>query len=217
MSVGKLVQVSAGMLLAAIISAGMLATAHLGDTNATASASSCPHSITGTTPSAAGVAFASGVSGTTTEDLALFAQQFNALRLANCLAPVPLANFRHSVCMEQRLVWMAEDPSTDPTDAWGHIGSQRSDGLPSVGCDGNLAGGSGTTGATAATKWWDSPAHREALFHPEHIGSTAQVCIDFAMTHGGVPNETAGFTRASARWTSCESDNVDTQELGPKI
>jgi hypothetical protein len=105
--------------------------------------------------------------------------------------------------MEQRLFWMAEDPSTDPMSAWGHIGSVRSDGLPSVGCDGNLAGGSGNTGATVAQKWWDSTSHRTSLYKPTYTGSTANVCILFAMTHGGVPNEPLAFSRAAARWTTC--------------
>jgi hypothetical protein len=29
------------------------------------------------------------------------------------------------------------------------------------------------------------------------------VCIYFAMTHGGVPNEPYSFTRAAARWGGC--------------
>jgi hypothetical protein len=105
--------------------------------------------------------------------------------------------------METRLVWMAEDPSTDPMSAWGHMGSQRSDGVPSRGCDGNLAGGSGNTGATVAQKWWDSLSHRLSLYKPSNTGSTAGVCIYFAMTHGGIPNESHGFTRAAARWGGC--------------
>lgn len=52
----------------------------------------------------------------------------------------------------------------------------RSDGVPTDGCDGNLAGGSGNTGG---------------------------VCILFAMTHGGVPNEPYEFSRAAARWITC--------------
>jgi hypothetical protein len=105
--------------------------------------------------------------------------------------------------MEQRLFWMAEDPSEDPMSAWGHIGSVRSDGVPSVGCDGNLAGGSGNTGATVAQKWWDSSSHRASLYKPTVTGSTGGVCILFAMTHGGVPNEPSSFVRAAARWTNC--------------
>ncbi len=58
--------------------------------------------------------------------------------------------------MEARLFWMAESPSEDPMDAWGHMGSVRIDGVPSPGCDGNLAGGYGNSGATVASKWWDS-------------------------------------------------------------
>jgi hypothetical protein len=105
--------------------------------------------------------------------------------------------------METRLFWMAEDPSTDPSSAWGHIGTVRSDGVPSVGCDGNLAGGLNNTGATVATKWWNSTAHRTSLYKPSNHNSTANVCIHFAMTHGGVPNEPYEFTRAAAIWTSC--------------
>lgn len=153
--------------------------------------------------SAPGVTSPLGVGGTTTSDMQSFSAAYNAIRVANCLPPVPPANFRYDSCMEQRLFWMAEDPSTDPMSAWGHIGSQRSDGVPSVGCDGNLAGGSGNTGATVAQKWWDSSGHRSSLYKPTYTGSTAGVCILFAMTHGGVPNEPSSFTRAAARWVNC--------------
>ncbi len=105
--------------------------------------------------------------------------------------------------MEDRLFWMAEDPSTDPMSAWGHIGSQRSDGLPSVGCDGNLAGGLNNDGAIVAQKWWDSTGHRTSLYKPTFAGSTARVCIMFAMTHGGVPDEPYSFTRSASRWVDC--------------
>ena len=114
-----------------------------------------------------------------------------------------MSHIRYDRCMETRLVWMAEDPSTDPMSAWGHMGSQRSDGVPSRGCDGNLAGGSGNTGATVAQKWWDSTSHRLSLYKPSYTGSMAGVCIYFAMTHGGIPNESHGFTRAAARWGGC--------------
>lgn len=151
--------------------------------------------------SAPGVSSALGVAGTNSSDIQSFAAEYNAIRAANCLEQVSPANFRYDSCMEQRLFWMAEDPSEDPMSAWGHVGSQRSDGVPSVGCDGNLAGGSGNTGATVAQKWWDSSSHRASLYR---VGSsTAGACIYFAMTHGGVPNEPASFTRAAARWGSC--------------
>jgi hypothetical protein len=117
-----------------------------------------------------------------------------------------MANFRYDACMEDRLVWMAEDPSDDPLSAWGHVGSVRSDGVASVGCDGNLAGGNGDTGASAATKWWGSPAHRTSLYKPDFAGAAAGVCVFFAATHGGVGtsfNEPASFTRAAARWAGC--------------
>ncbi len=163
----------------------------------------CPAAIGGSTPGAPGRGSALGVAGTTSDDLQSFAQQFNAVRVANCLPPVPFGNIRYDSCMEDRLFWMAEDPSTDPMSAWGHIGSVRSDGVPSVGCDGNLAGGSGNTGATVAQKWWDSSGHRASLYKPTYTGGTGGVCILFAMTHGGVPNEPYSFTRAAARWVSC--------------
>ncbi len=105
--------------------------------------------------------------------------------------------------METRLFWIAEDPSTNPSSAWGHIGSRRSDGLPSVGCDGNLAGGSGMTGLVAANRWWASAPHRASLYKPTILTSMANTCILFAMTHGGVPNEPYSFTRAAARWVPC--------------
>ena len=163
----------------------------------------CVNAATGTVGSAPSAVSPLGVQGTTTDDLVTFALAYNAKRAANCLKPVPLGNFRYDSCMEQRLFWMAEDPSLDPSSAWGHIGTQRSDGVPSVGCDGNLAGGMSNTGATVAVKWWDSTAHRTALYKPTYTGSTANVCIYFAMTHGGIPNEPYAFTRAAARWAGC--------------
>lgn len=165
---------------------------------------SCPGNVGGTPGSAPGATSPLGVSGTTSADIASFAAAFNAIRVANCLPPVPLANFRYDSCMEARLFWMAEDPSTDPASAWGHKGTAvRSDGVPDTGCDGNLAGGSGNTGATVAQKWWNSEAHRNSLYRPMYTGSTAGVCVVFAMTHGGVPNEPYSFTRAAARWVNC--------------
>ena len=163
----------------------------------------CPAAIGGSAGGAPGTTSAGGVAGTTSSDLASFAARYNEIRVANCLPPVPLGNIRYDSCMEQRLFWMAEDPSTDPMSAWGHIGSQRSDGVPSVGCDGNLAGGSGNTGATVAQKWWDSSGHRASLYKPGNTGSMSGTCILFAMTHGGVPNEPYSFTRAAARWVNC--------------
>jgi hypothetical protein len=164
----------------------------------------CPGNIGGSTAGAPGVSAGGGmITGTTSGDLASFAAQYNAIRVANCLQPVPMENIRYDSCLEARLIWMAEDPSTDPSSAWGHIGSSRSDGVPSVGCDGNLAGGSGDSGASAASKWWNSSAHRKSLYKPSYAGATAGVCIYFAMTHGGVPNEAYSFSRASARWGGC--------------
>lgn len=162
---------------------------------------SCPGDPGGSVGGAPGITSPLGVGGTTSDDLASFARQYNAIRIANCLDPIPYGNFRYDPCMEQRLFWMAEDPSLDPSSAWGHMGSVRSDGVPSVGCDGNLAGGSGNTGTTVAQKWWDSLAHRATLYRPG--SSIAGVCIGFAMTHGGVPNEPYEFTRAAAVWTYC--------------
>lgn len=164
---------------------------------------SCPGNVGGGTGGAPGRVSGGGVAGTTSDDLASFAATYNAIRVANCLHPVPMSNFRYDSCMEDRLFWMAEDPSTDPSSAWGHMGSVRSDGVPSYGCDGNLAGGSGNTGATVAQKWWNSTAHRNSLYRPSVTGSVGGVCIYFAMTHGGVPNEPYSFTRAAARWGGC--------------
>lgn len=163
----------------------------------------CPGMPGGSVPAANGANGQGNITGTTTGDLQSFATKYNSIRVANCLPPVPFSNFRYDSCMEQRLIWMAEDPSTDPMSAWGHIGSQRSDGVPSVGCDGNLAGGSGNTGATVAQKWWDSSGHRSSLYKPTYTGSTSNVCILFAMTHGGVPNEPSSFVRSAARWVNC--------------
>jgi hypothetical protein len=146
----------------------------------------------------------SGIAGTTSGDIQSFSAAFNSIRAANCLQAIPAGNFRYDSCMEARLFWMAEDPSTDFNSAWGHKGTvTRSDGVPDTGCDGNLAGGSGNSGATVAQKWWTSTAHRNSLYKPSFAGSTAGVCIYFAMTHGGTPNEPYGFTRAAARWGGC--------------
>lgn len=163
----------------------------------------CPGMPGGGTAGAPSRTSGGGVAGTTSADLAQFAQRYNEIRVANCLPPIPMSNIRYDSCMEDRLFWMAEDPSTDPMSAWGHIGSQRSDGVPSVGCDGNLAGGSNNSGATVAQKWWDSSGHRTSLYKPTYTGGTGGVCILFAMTHGGVPNEPYSFTRAAARWVTC--------------
>ena len=160
----------------------------------------CPAAAGGSVGSAPGATSAGGVAGTTSDDLASFAYQYNAIRMANCLEPISYGNFRYDSCMEARLFWMAESPSPNPLDAWGHIGSVRIDGVPSTGCDGNLAGGSDNTGATVAQKWWDSTSHRASLYRPG--SSIAGVCIAFAMSHGGI-DEPASFVRAAARWTTC--------------
>lgn len=167
-------------------------------------AKKCPAAIRGTTATAPGKVFASGVSGTSTADLRAFATRLNEIRVQNCLPPIPFRNIRYDECMERRLVWMAEDPSANPMSAWGHRNqATRSDGVADVGCDGNLAGGSGNTGATVAQKWWTSAGHRASLYKPTSRGSMATTCILFAMTHGGVPNEPSTFTRAAARWVRC--------------
>ncbi|MBG6055514.1 hypothetical protein IWX81_001937 [Salinibacterium sp. CAN_S4] len=160
----------------------------------------CPASAGGVVGSAPGVTSAGGVQGTTSADLVSFASQYNAIRMANCLEPISYSNFRYDSCMEARLFWMAESPSPDPMDAWGHVGSVRIDGVPSTGCDGNLAGGSGNTGATVAQKWWNSTSHRASLYRPG--SSIVGACIAFAMSHGGI-DEPVSFVRAAARWTTC--------------
>lgn len=188
--------------------AGKAASANAGASRRSAlqaSGQSCPGQGAGG-GSAPGISDDQGqgmITGTTTADIQSFSSTMNAIRAQNCLDPIPSGNFRYDSCMEQRLFWMAEDPSTDPSSAWGHIGSQRSDGVPSRGCDGNLAGGSGNSGSTVATKWWNSLEHRLSLYRPSYSGSTGGVCIYFAMSHGGIPNEPSSFTRAAARWGSC--------------
>lgn len=181
----------------------LAASSSIGPAAATATAIACPPNVAGTVRSITTTISPRGVGGTTTADLADFAKTFNSIRVAHCLAPVPLANFRYDACMEKRLFWIAESPSLDPADAWGHIGTVRIDKVPSVGCDGNLAGGSRNTGAVVAQKWWDSVAHRTSLYRPTYTGSMATVCIAFAMTHGGVPNEPVTFTRAAAKQVTC--------------
>ncbi len=168
-----------------------------------AAGQSCPGNVGGSTGGAPGITSAAGVGGTTSGDLQSFAAQYNAIRVANCLDPVPMGNFRYDPCMEQRLFWIAEDPSLDVNSAWGHNGTPRSDGVPAVGCDGNLAGGSGNTGATVAQKWWNSASHQKSLYRPSYAGSMSGVVICFAMVHGGLPDDGYGFTRAAARWGGC--------------
>ena len=165
-----------------------------------AEAQGCPGDAGGGVGGAPGSSSGQGVAGTTSDDLASFAYQYNAIRVANCLQPIPYGNFYYDSCMEARLFWMAESPSTDPLDAWGHMGSVRSDGVPSNGCDGNLAGGSDNSGATVAQKWWDSYDHRVSLYRPD--SGVDGACIAFAMSHGGI-DEPYSFTRSAARWTSC--------------
>jgi hypothetical protein len=160
----------------------------------------CPGDAGGGPGGAPGAYSAQGVAGTTSDDLASFAYTYNAIRIENCLEPIPYGNFYYDSCMEARLFWMAESPSPDPLDAWGHMGSVRIDGVPSTGCDGNLAGGSGNSGATVASKWWYSLAHRASLYRPDD--GVGGACIAFAMTHGGI-DEPYDFTRAAARWTDC--------------
>lgn len=169
-----------------------------------AAGQSCPGSAGGG-GSAPGISDPLGegmITGTTTSDIQSFAAAYNAIRAQNCLPSVDPGHFVYDPCMEDRLFWIAEDPSTDPNSAWGHSGTPRSDGVPARGCDGNLAGGSGNTGATVAQKWWDSIAHRLSLYRPS-VTSTSGVCIYFAMVHGGIPNEPSSFTRAAARWGGC--------------
>ena len=162
---------------------------------------SCFSDISGTVESVTTVTSPLGVGGTTSSDLDQFAREYNAIRVADCLPPIELSKFHYDSCMEARLFWMAEDPSPDPASAWGHMGSVRSDGIPSTGCDGNLAGGKSNTPAIVAQKWWDSLPHRATLYRPED--AVGGVCIYFAMTHGGVPNEAEDFVRAAARWDQC--------------
>ena len=161
---------------------------------------SCPGDAGGSPGGAPAAYSAQGVAGTTSDDIASFAYTYNAIRIENCLEPIPYGNFYYDSCMEARLFWMAESPSPDPLDAWGHMGSVRIDGVPSTGCDGNLAGGSGNSGATVASKWWNSSAHRASLYRPGD--GVDGVCIAFAMTHGGI-DEPYDFTRAAARWVNC--------------
>ena len=168
-----------------------------------AAGQSCPGNVGGSTGSAPSAVSGGGVQGTTSGDLASFASNYNAIRVANCLNPVPLGNFRYDSCMETRLFWMAQDPSTDPASAWGHQGSVRSDNVPSVGCDGNLAGGTATTGDVAAAKWWASAPHRAAVYRPDFRGDLAHACVGFAAVHGGAPDDSPDFVRSASRWYAC--------------
>jgi hypothetical protein len=172
------------------------------------SAPTCPAAITGTTGGAPSPVSANDIPGTTSADLQQFADEYNSIRVANCLTPVPYANIRYSDCLQQRMFWMADDPSTNPESAWGHTGTaKRSDGVPIVGCDGDIAGGSGITNADVAIEWWNSIDHRDSLYQPAYSGSLDNVCIYFAVSHGGYnvpsPNEPYTYTRAASYWQTC--------------
>jgi hypothetical protein len=171
---------------------------------AAATTKSCPSAIGGSPSTVPGnIVSGEGLQGTTNQDLASFALQYNATRVANCLPPIELSHIRYNSCLQARMFWIAEDPSTNPASAWGH-GVPRSDGKPIVGCDGDIAGGMGDTGATAADKWWESPDHRASLYQPQWGDeSYANVCIGFAISHGGIPNDPAAFSRESAVWETC--------------
>ncbi|ROS52968.1 hypothetical protein [Frigoribacterium sp. PhB24] len=147
---------------------------------------------------------ASGATGTTGADLHAFRTAYEDQREAACLGALPAANVRHDPCLEQYLFWVAGDPSPDPLSAWGHKGEVvRSDGVPPVGCDGNLAGGTGTTGDVAAAKWWASAPHRAAVYRPDFRGDLAHACVGFASVHGGLPDDSPDFVRSASRWFAC--------------
>jgi hypothetical protein len=176
--------------------------------SSSSSTPACPSSITGSTAGAPSAVSVNDIPGTTSGDLQSFADEYNAIRVANCLTPMPFANIRYSDCLQQRMFWMADDPSTDPNSAWGHTGTaHRSDGLPIVGCDGDIAGGDGVSAAGVAELWWQSIDHRDSLYQPSYKGSLANVCIYFAISHGGYnvpsPNEPYSFTRAASYWAAC--------------
>ncbi|WP_157489644.1 hypothetical protein [Frigoribacterium sp. Leaf44] len=147
---------------------------------------------------------ASGATGTTAADLDAFRTAYEEHREAACLGLLPAANVRHDACLEQYLFWVAGDPSPDPLSAWGHKGEVvRSDGVPPVGCDGNLAGGTATTGDVAAAKWWASAPHRSAVYRPDFRGDLAHACVGFAAVHGGAPDDSPDFVRSASRWYAC--------------
>jgi len=147
---------------------------------------------------------ASGATGTTVDDLDAFRAAYQEQRRQGCLEPLPADNVRYDACLERYLFWIAGDPSPDPLSAWGHKGQVvRSDGEPAVGCDGNLAGGTGTTGAVAADKWWASTPHRDAVYRPDFRGDLAHACLGFASVHGGAPGDSPDFVRSASRWYAC--------------
>ena len=190
------------------ISSASAAGAAPGGGTTTTSTKICPSTVTGTPNTVVTPTSANGVEGTTSDDLAAFATNYNQIRIANCLQPIPVANIRYDSCMQDRIFWMADDPSSNPASAWGHTSTaKRSDGLAIAGCDGDLDGGMGFTGSSVATDWWNSSDHRASLFQPAYTGSVADVCIGFAMTHGGYnatpPDEPTSFVRAIAAWETC--------------
>ncbi|MBF4600147.1 hypothetical protein ITJ55_04920 [Frigoribacterium sp. VKM Ac-1396] len=147
---------------------------------------------------------ASGATGTTTADLDAFRAAYQEQRRQGCLGLLPADNVRYDACLERYLLWIAGDPSPDPLSAWGHKGEVvRSDGEPPAGCDGNLAGGTGTTGAVAAAKWWASSPHRDAVYRPDFRGDLAHACLGFASVHGGAPGDSPDFVRSASRWYAC--------------
>jgi hypothetical protein len=166
---------------------------------------SCPADVTGDPSTVPGTIAEDGLQGTTNQDLANFALEYNANRIANCLPPIALANIRFDKCLSDRMFWIAEDPSTNPSSAWGHD-LPRSDGAKMRGCDGDIAGGLGDTGTTAADKWWQSTDHRASLYQPKWGNdSYSNVCIGFAIVHGGLPLGTDSMSRESARWEDCST------------
>jgi hypothetical protein len=129
---------------------------------------------------------ASGATGTTVADLDAFRTAYEEQREAACLGLLPAANVRHDACLEQYLFWVAGDPEGAP---------RR--------CDGNLAGGTATTGDVAAAKWWASAPHRAAVYRPDFRGDLTHACVGFAAVHGGAPDDSPDFVRSASRWYAC--------------
>lgn len=142
-----------------------------------------------------------GVEGTTTGDIRSFSAEYNKIRVANCLQPISPENFIYDSCMEKRLFFLSENPTIDPTRAWGPMGVPSDSTQTLVGCDGNLIVGVGETGATAAQNFWNSEKLRDSLY--VKIDGNSKSCVYFAAAHGNVGDVSPTVARIAARWGDC--------------
>ena len=163
----------------------------------------CPGDAGGGPGGAPGASSALGVGGTTSDDVASFAYTYNSIRVVE----LPRAR-----AVRQLLLRLL------------HGGAAVLDGrVAQRGPDGCL----GSHGLRPH-RWRPEPGLRRqpcrrirqqrrdrrievvelgrapcVALQAGYVGGMGGVCIAFAMTHGGVPNEPYDFTRAAARWVWC--------------